>query len=178
MITLLTLIALLSLVHLVYESILAPWWRLSLRYKLFVLRDELRNLKIESGDALDDKHFRYLQDSINTMIKYLARYDVASLVSAELNYRQDPQFRREVAARSSFLDDCNIPKARELRQRSVRIAGEVIAINSGMLAAPFGLMHLMGIGVSWIRNRVSKFASFSRSELDRVSPSDLSASVS
>jgi hypothetical protein len=75
---LLSVMMLLTLAHFIYESIVAPSLRLKIRYDLFALRDELRFLKIKRGSSLDDKHYVYLQDSINTMISHLARYDIAT----------------------------------------------------------------------------------------------------
>ncbi|MGH8330614.1 MAG: hypothetical protein ACRER3_22985, partial [Pseudomonas fluorescens] len=56
----------LAFVHFVFESILAPSFRLKLRFEIFALRDELRLLKIECESSLHDKHFEYLQSSLNT----------------------------------------------------------------------------------------------------------------
>jgi hypothetical protein len=45
----------LTVFHFVYESILAPSFRLSLRFRLFVLGDEVRKLKIECAESLNDE---------------------------------------------------------------------------------------------------------------------------
>lgn len=109
MTVLLEIMFFLALVHFIYESILAPSWRLRLRFRLFALRDELRALKGECRGLLDDEHFAYLQDSINTMIAMLHRYDVAAVAAAELRYRRDPEFRRCVEIRTAILDHHSAP---------------------------------------------------------------------
>jgi hypothetical protein len=68
MITAILYLIALAALHFVYESILAPSFRLSLRFKLFVLRDEVRQLKIDCASSLNDRHFDFLQDSINNLI--------------------------------------------------------------------------------------------------------------
>ena len=119
MIILLEIMFFMALAHFIYESILAPSWRLSLRFKLFALRDEVRALKAECRNLLNDEHYACLQDSINTMITMLYRYDVAAIAAAEFRYRSDPEFRRRVEARSTILDACDVPQAQSIRRRSV-----------------------------------------------------------
>jgi hypothetical protein len=152
---------------------------LSIRYKLFTLRDELRSLKIECGDSLEDKHYAYLQDSLNTIIAHLPRYDMATLGYAEHVYNNDPEFRRRVDERSHVLDDCGIPRARSIRSRNVRLAAKAILINSGMLCAPIYPFVLMDVGLSALKKRIKNFASLSEPDFAKVGPSDdLSMSVS
>jgi hypothetical protein len=160
----------LAMTHFVYESILAPSWRLSLRYRLSALSDEARSLKENHWDTLADEQCMYLQDSINTMIAMLHRYDVAAIVSVELRYRRDPEFRERVDARAMVLDDCGTPQARSIRRRSVRLIARAIAVNSGMLCAPLYPLALMGVGLATLQKCLRKFAALSRRELETVAP--------
>src|SRR5882724_446379 len=123
----------LAVVHFVYESILAPSFRLSLRFKLFALRDEARQLKIDCADALSDKHFDFLQASINNLISNLNRFDMATFLGVGFESKRDPSFLKSAEERSRMLDDCNIPRAREIRQQSLRIIPAAIVINGGAL---------------------------------------------
>src|SRR5262245_60473492 len=107
--TLIWAMLLLALFHFIYESILAPSLRLSLRHNLFGLRDELRRLKVQYGDAFDDTHFLYLQGSINTMIAMIPRYDLATLYYAQRAYKRDAEFRNHVDERADMLGNCTIP---------------------------------------------------------------------
>lgn len=173
MIILLEMMFFMTLAHYVYESVLAPSWRLSLRFRLFRLRDEVRALKAERRDLLDDRHYAYLQDSINTMIAMLHRYDIAAIAAAEFRYRSDPEFRMRIEARATILDDCEIPQAQSIRRRSVDLIVRAIAVNSGMLCAPFYPFALMGIGLSALRERLGKFSALSRRELESIAPGRL-----
>ena len=170
MIALLEIMFFLALTHFVYESILAPSWRLSLRLKLFALRDEVYALQKDHRDALDDEHYAYLQDSISTMIAMLHRYDIAAIVAAELRYRRDPYFRFRVDTRATILDDCNLAQAQDIRRSSVDLVARAVAVNSGMLCAPLYPFALMGIGLSTLRTHLRKFAALSRRELESVAP--------
>lgn len=178
MITLLETMFFLSLAHFIYESILAPSWRVSLRYRLFALRDEARMLKGAGQGLLDDEHYAYLQDSINTMISMLHRYDVASIAATELRYSRDPEFRRRLDVRAAILDGCSNVHARSIRGRSVDLIARAVLVNSGMLCAPLFPLALMGVGFSALQKKLRKFATLSRRDLESVAPERLGVAMS
>jgi hypothetical protein len=154
--------------HFVYEGILAPSLRLKLRFELFALRDELRLLKVSCGSSLDDKHFHYLQDSINAMISLLPRIDLSTLVAAQSEFERNKEFRAHCEARSKVLDDCNIPQARDLRRKSLRLVGVVLGVNSGGWAI-FVLPVIGCIGsFQVLKSRIRLVASLPESDLNRV----------
>lgn len=103
MIVLLETMSLLTLAHFIYESILAPSWRLRLRIR--------RALQGGCPGSLDNEHYVQLQSSIDTMISMLHHYDVVAVAAAELRYRKDPDFRERVETRVTMLDGCTIPRA-------------------------------------------------------------------
>lgn len=178
MIILLETMFFLTLAHFIYESILAPSWRLSLRYRLFALRDEVRELKGVGQGLLDDEHYAYLQDSINTMIAMIHRYDVATIAATEHRYRRDPGFRKRVDMRAAILDDCSSLQAQSIRRRSVDLIARAVAVNSGMLCAPLYPLALMGVGFSALQKRLRKFATLSRRDLESVAPERLGIALS
>jgi hypothetical protein len=170
MIILLQTMFFLALIHFIYESILAPSWRLNLRCRLFALRDELRALKTDCRSRLDDEHYAYLQNSIDTMIAMLHRYDVAAIAASELRYHRDPEFRRRVDIRTRILEECTVPQAQSIRRRSVELIARATAVNSGMLCAPLYPLAVMGIGFSTAQKLLRKLAALSRRELESVAP--------
>src|ERR1700736_3495947 len=109
MITAIVILIALAALHFVYESILAPSFRLSQRFRLFVLRDEVRQLKIECAQSWNDEHLVILQDSIKGLISMLHRFDMASLLGLEFESRKDPEFLKQAEERSRVLDDCKVP---------------------------------------------------------------------
>lgn len=178
MIVLLETMFFLALAHFIYESIFAPSWRLSLRYRLFALRDEVRILSGTGRGLLDDQPYAYLQNSINTMIAMLHRYDVATIATTELRYRRDPSFRRRLDVRGTILDGCTSPQAQSIRRRSVDLIARAVVVNSGMLCAPLLPLALMGIGFSALQKRLRKFATLSRRDLESVAPERLGIATS
>lgn len=170
MITLLEIMFFLALIHFIYESTLAPSWRLRLRFRLFALRDEVRTLKGACRDPLEDRHYAYLLESINTMIAMLHRYDIAAIVAAEFRYHRDTEFRIHVDTRATILDDCNLPQAQNIRRSSVDLVARAIAVNSGVACAPLYPVALMGVGLSTLQKHLRKFTALSRRELESVAP--------
>jgi hypothetical protein len=158
--------------HFIYEGILAPSFRLELRFELFRLRDEVRQLKIESSDALLDKHFNYLQDSINALISFLYKFDFATLLLAEAESRRNPAFKKRVEERARILDDCNIQRARDIRKKSLVIAAKALVINSGACILYLIPIALVLSGYSAIKSRIRLFASFSDKDFERFSIDD------
>ncbi len=121
----------LALCHFVYESIIAPSLRLKLRFELFKLRDDLRTLKNEYGSDLDDRHFHYLQDSLNVLIRFLPRFEIGNLALAASQINNDPQLKKRMEARAKILDDCQIAQATNIRNKSIEIAARAVRVNGG-----------------------------------------------
>lgn len=154
--------------HFVLESIIAPSARLEMRFKLFELRDDLRRLKCEHAEGLDDKHFHYLQDSINAQIASLYRYDIATLVMAQLRYERDAEFRKLCDERAKMLDDCGIHAATEIRRQSLRTVAAAFGVNSAgwlMFIIP---VALVGACFGAIKQQIKRLASLTARDLDSV----------
>jgi hypothetical protein len=176
MITAILILIALAALHFVYESILAPSFRLSLRFKLFILRDEVRQLKIDCASSLGDKHFNYLQDSINNLISNLNRFDMATFIGVEFESKRDRSFLKSAEERSRMLDDCNIPRARQIRSQSLKIASAAIFINSGALfLLIFAPVIVAFLGYAEVKKRIKIFAFISDQDLKRIPPSESAA---
>ena len=140
-----------ALCHFVYESILAPSLRLELRFELFKLRDEVRFLKMNnlsskaaSEPEFVDEHYGYLQDSINSLLCILHRYDLAAIWTITDQISRDEALRQRVEARARLLEDCELPAVLSVRKRQINIAAKALAVNSGpmlllLLAPAFAL---------------------------------------
>ncbi|HEY6019994.1 MAG TPA: hypothetical protein VIY48_08865 [Candidatus Paceibacterota bacterium] len=163
-------IMLLAVFHFVYESIVAPSWRLSIRFRLFALRDELRTLKMNHGEQLDNKHFNYLQDSINSIIHALPRIEVTTVAHIKLAIESDPELKARLVARQKILDDCVFPEMGEIRKRSIKLSLEVLAANSaGWVIYFIPFMYLASVYKS-LERRVRALISLSDPDLAKVAP--------
>jgi hypothetical protein len=176
MITAICILIALAALHFVYESILAPLFRLSLRFRLFVLRDEVRQLKIDCASSLSDRHFDFLQDSINNLISNLNRFDMATFVGMELESKKDRSFLKSAEERSRMLDDCNIPRAREISKQSLKIISAAFFINSGVLfLLMFAPIIIAILGYAEVKKRIKIFAFISDQDLKRIPPAQSAA---
>lgn len=170
MTTLIFFLFALALFHFVYESIIAPSIRLELRFELFKMRDELRQLKIEHSKSLDNKHFNYLQDSLNTLIANLYRFDIGLMASVTAELERDPELKERVEARSRIMDDCNIPRARALRHLSLRIAKKAFIVNAGGWAVFLVPVAIVSMGYAQLKAVAKAVASMSEPELAKALP--------
>lgn len=162
-----------ALYHFIYEAILAPSLRLDLRFEAFILRDELRNLKINNAEALHDRHFNYLQDSINTLIAMLARFDLATISQIENEIKRDPELQKRAELRLAALDDCEFPEAKRIRRASIAIASKALAVNSGgwlIYVVPGFMAIAIYLGLSSWRRRIKAVISISEVDMMKVAP--------
>lgn len=156
--------------HFVLESIIAPSARLEMRFKLFELRDDLRRLKLAHADGLDDKHFHYLQDSINAQIASLYRYDVAMFVMARLRYERDAEFKKLCDGRARILDDCGVDAVREIRRQSLRVVAAALGVNSAGWLVFIVPGAVVAACLSAIKQQIKRLASLTPRDLDSVIP--------
>lgn len=94
--------------HFIYEGIIAPSVRLNLRFKLFRLRDRLRELCENDRELLTTYVYSIAEESINSAIKALPRFNFGMLVKAERSIQQDENLREEMLRRVAAIDgsDC------------------------------------------------------------------------
>ena len=161
--------------HFVYESILAPSLRLSLRFQLFVLRDEVRKLKIECGPSLDNKHFLFLQDWINFLISVLNRLDLVSLARAEVESKREPEILQRAQERSKILDDCNIPDARAIRKQAARIAFRALLVNNGAWIIFIAPILICAVGYSNLNLKIKLLTTMSGKDFRKIATEDPAA---
>jgi hypothetical protein len=170
-----------ALYHFIYESILAPSWRLKLRFELFVLRDKVRALKVDHGVAFQDKHYHYLQDSINTLLSLLARFDLATLGRIEAEMKRNPELQQQSDERSQVLDDCDLEDAKLIRYASLRIAIAALAVNSGgwfiYVLPPLSLALGLKRYFSSFRQRIKAVVAIPQSEINKFAPASTDLSL-
>jgi hypothetical protein len=156
--------------HFVYESILAPSLRLRLRFELFSLRDELRDLGMGGQAALDDRQFEYLQDSLNLLISVLDRFDGTTLIAVEKELRRNPLLRAQTEMRLSVVERCENLRARSIRAQCVRIAAQALAVNHGGACLYVLPLALPSLGYSRLRRLIAASLSLSDARLAKVAP--------
>ena len=157
-----------AILHLLFESIIAPSVRMKLRFELFSLRDDLRRLKADRDPSVSNRQFECLQESINVLIGVLHRFDGATLVAVEYELRRNPLLRTQVDARARILDGCTSRRARAIRARSVQLATAALAVNSGGWLIYVLPLLLLVVGYSRVRQLIASALTLSESYLVRV----------
>lgn len=135
----------LAIVHFVYESVVAPTIRLRLRFRLFELRDELRQLKIDDPDRVPDEVFLMVQDNLNTAITLVPRTDFVLLRAFYGAMKDDASFRIKVDERLARLDRCVSGDLQAIRRKAADVFVCAFATNTALLlvlAVPFWLLVL------------------------------------
>lgn len=161
-------LAVIAVLHLLFESIIAPSLRMKLRFELFSLRDDLRMLKASRDLSLSDWQFECLQESLNVLIAVLHRFDGAILVTIEHELRHNPLLRAQADACARILDACTSRRARAIRARSVQIAMAALAVNSGGWLIYVLPVLLLAVGYSRIKRLIASALTLSESHLVRA----------
>lgn len=75
-----------------------------------------------------------------------------------------------------MLDDCNIPRARQIRSQSLKIISAAIFINGGALfLLIFAPIIIAVLGYAEVKKRIKIFAFISDQDLKRIPPSESAA---
>lgn len=134
--------AALAILHLVYEGIVAPSIRLKLRYRLFSVRDELRQIKSDET-KFSEKLFGATQGQINTGLRMLHRTDIEMLWRVHNALTEEVMER--VRAHERLLKDVENVNIAKLSDAIGRIARQAFETNCGAWN-----LYIIPIGVLWI----------------------------
>ncbi|HSH37229.1 MAG TPA: hypothetical protein VK993_00465 [Chthoniobacterales bacterium] len=121
----------LGLFHWAYESAVAPSLRLGARYKLFRIRDELRNLAATKGVVLNRKAIRLFEESLNSTLAHMRDFDFAFALAVNKRNSTDESFRRRLEHRVMLITEYQDPDFVRLRKRYEHVFREINLINVG-----------------------------------------------
>ncbi len=120
-----------SVFHFIYESIFLPNKRLELRYDLFKIRDQLRQIKAQKKLEVSDKVFENLDNSICSTIQHLPYFKLSLLFEAEKRFERDDKMRSKVQKKIKIIEDCNVEEVRLIHERLSTISMRAIVLNAG-----------------------------------------------
>lgn len=135
----------LTLWHAVYELILLPSFRRSIRFRLFALRDRLREFKSEHSNQCSDEAFHLLDDMLSWQTDHLPRLTYQLLERSAALLRENSVLRDEVARRMQTLNSCKLEEYVSIRKESSQLVLRTMALNSGGW-----IVYLVPIVYSWI----------------------------
>lgn len=129
--TAILIFAFIAVVQFVYESIVAPSWRMKLRNELFVLRDEVREEKIRGVSKADDEAFWFVHNGVNSFLSKLPSLTAWNQHLALEVLRADPELRAVVNKRIATIDQCTNDVVKSVFRRTVKVVEEAMVVNAG-----------------------------------------------
>jgi hypothetical protein len=111
----------------IYQGIILPGIRLSLRYRVFELRDRLRRLVIEGKLEESDRAFQVLHDRLNFMCVSLARLDLARVIQA--SSKLDEESRTRVATYIHVMESAP-DDVKKIYKESLQVTALALTCNS------------------------------------------------
>src|SRR5690349_20148125 len=101
----------------IYQSIILPSIRQRIRFELFYLRDQTRNLVIQGKIKETHATFRHLHSSLNVLIKGVPIFDYSLISKMQTSdaevLRRRQEFRRIIEE--------SIPEVQHIYQRAVTV---------------------------------------------------------
>ena len=120
----------LTIIHFIYEGIIAPSIRLNLLFQLFRLRDEIRNLKIKYGNQLNNEIYCYLEGSVNGTIKHLHLINLTVIYELYRSLQNNKELQNEIERRKVLLSQCSFVEVNDIVNRQFAIFQHVIFANA------------------------------------------------
>ncbi len=122
-----------SVLHFIYEGVIAPSLRMHFRYRLFAIRDELRNELTSFPQHLHDEAYSELQEGINRAIAAMAQVHVSTIIRGRRWLKNNPQAAKEIENRRKRMNRCADPTFKRLREQFSSMFVWVLLVNSGGL---------------------------------------------
>lgn len=129
----LTILIVLTAWHYLWDGILAPSFRAEQRFKLFQLRDELRELHYAGG--VSTKLFRRLEDSLNGAIEAMPSINLTGMISFVRAVENDARLRQRIEARIAEMDAAP-REVQEISKRFSEIMYTSLGVNIGAWLIP------------------------------------------
>ena len=132
----------------IYQAIILPMEQQRIRFELFKLRDDLRQLVVDEKTKEDSAAFQLLHSSLNAFIRTAPQFDLCLLIKVEKASETKEQKRRFEHMQEQIHK--SIPEVKEVFDKSVRVMAAALILNSVVLlvwAAPpiilsQGIFHL------------------------------------
>lgn len=164
-------LGILAMVHFVYEAILLPSLRQKQRFRLFALRDQLRDLKCEHSHQLDDETFHALDDSLSWQIDNQSRLTLSLMCKVEYTYENDPEFRNHVKHRLEILNRCKLETFIQIRKKAAHQYLDTILINSGVWVLAVVPLAVVYLCTAFFLTRAGRLIALPKSELNQYAAS-------
>jgi hypothetical protein len=156
--------------HFIWESIIAPSVRLTIRFELFALRDRLRSLKIAQKELTDDA-FHSVEDGIHSALHVLYDIDLPLLLHIKSAINKDDKLQERIKRRQAVVSESGCDELHEIMNKVQAIVEKTAVINTGWL-----ILYIFPIGFVAIFCRrsflspIAKLLYAPKSEVGRLVP--------
>lgn len=136
---------LLSLWHLIWESILAPSFRLEERLELFCLRDEVRTSMIKDNTE-NEESLELLQETINNAIRVMPSFTVSDFCRFKKAFASDEELQKRIAPLIKMVFGASNQNIRRMANQISNSTRRALVINSGgwlIFVVPIALIIVM-----------------------------------
>jgi hypothetical protein len=132
MITLFYILIFLGIWHFFYESVLAPSLRHGYRYDFFELRDNLRNLKINSKlSEKDEKIYTLLDNSICNMIDTMSIISLGNYFRLKKAIDKNEKVKQSIERTRKFIETADNKDLLNIDKEIHNLGSKVLIINNG-----------------------------------------------
>ncbi len=125
------IIFMVTIFHFIYESILLPMFMVELRYSLFKLRDELRNIIFEEKLNENMEVYNMLDDAICTTINRLPYFNISTKLTTSREYQNNGKFKEHDEHSRDILQKCDNMRLQTINDKLIKISLLAIIFNSG-----------------------------------------------
>lgn len=160
----------LAIASFVYSAIIAPSLLLHLRFRLFEVRDQVRESMHTDSSSVSAEQLTLLQSSINNALNIISTIDIWTLAYMETQLKANALLRKTVKKRIAILDTCRSKEFQELRSKITRCVRYAFLTNVGTWFFYLVPIVLAVAGIGKIRRMVLDLSCISESELNRASP--------
>lgn len=166
---LILILALLSLVHFIYDTILAPSLRWSARMDLLLaVRDLPKGKKLPRGHN-DLRAASLIREGVANSISCLAGFDLASAYFVRRHVRSRPRLLELVAHRRACIESAADENVVAVKKRTDLLFAKIFLINmflSVIIFAPFIIvLVLVDTARKWFTTGLARFTSLVRALL-------------
>ena len=145
-------LAIAAMVFAIYQAAILPGLRLSLRYRVFALRDRLRTLIINGAVKESDPAFSLLHEQLNFVSCNLFRYDLLRITQSV--HKMTAEQKTYVEVRVKVIEEAH-EEIRKIYHESLDAVMVAVVMNSlfffVFLSICFGLVLLCQVGFRHVK---------------------------
>lgn len=131
MATIIIVLFILAIYHLVMDSIIFPSCRFEIRYKLFALRDRLREMKLVDESKIDDQTFSFVDGSLSTALQMLPYINLTFLFALKNHVEKNSQLKKEIEGRATMIASCEVKEVKEITKKRDKLVLLGLVANIG-----------------------------------------------